>query len=455
MLLARLEPNKDPMLLTFALTLTLLTALLLHGDDLFLDLYVSFKNLKPKPISGTAQRKLLSRPQRRFALLIPSWQERGLARTMSENIRRMEYSHYSVFFGVYPNDFQAWKEARELEKKFPQVSVIVNDRHGPSSKAQLLNEMLRQILESEESTGLRHDAFLFHDPEDVLHPLSLALLNEELETADLVQLPLLSLPVSWNQLTAGAYADETAEWHTKEFLARASLGASLPNPGAGLALSRTLLVALTSSGRTEVFPENTTAENYQIGLEAGRLGYECRFVSAYRWEEGKRDFIATRKFFPDRPASAIRHKARWAAGIAFQGAARFGWKGNWASRYFLWRDRRGPWTTLFLAGVSGMALLWAFQSDGTPPLIPHWLETLSLLNLFLWLRRVAWRMRTTAWVHGWAYALLVPLRWPVANFVNSLSAWKAFSLYRQSRKSGSAPAWTKRERRLPSFEVRA
>jgi adsorption protein B len=436
------------MLLTIALSLT-------HGDDLFLDLYASIRGLKPKALSRAAQRQLLSRPQRRFALLIPSWREGGLATMVGENIARMEYEHYSLFLGVYPNDFQAWREARELEKKFPQVSVIVNDRHGPSSKAQLLNEMLRQILESEESTGLRHEAFLFHDPEDVLHPLSLALLNEELETADLVQLPLLSLPVSWKDLTAGAYADETAEWHTKEFLARSSLGASLPNPGAGLALSRTLLVALTSAGRTEVFPESSTAENYQLGLEAGRLGYACRFVSAYRWEGSGRDFVATRKFFPDRPASAIRQKARWAAGIAFQGTARFGWKGNWASRYFLWRDRRGPWTTLFLAGASGLALLWAFQSDGAPPLVPHWLETLSLLNLLLWLRRVAWRMRTTAWVHGWAYALLVPLRWPVANFLNSLSAWKALSLYRQSRKTGSAPPWTKRERRPPPFEGRA
>lgn len=431
------------LLFTLALGILLVTAFLLHCDDLFLDTYTFLKRIRPQALSPLAVRRLTLQPQRRIALLIPNWREpEHLQKMVSGNLHALHYENYSVFLGVYPNDFTSWEAARRLEASFPRVSVIVNDKNGPTSKAQLLNEMVRQILASEEISGLRHEAFLLHDAEDVIHPLSLCLLNQELETADLVQLPVLSLPVSWKHLTAGTYADESAESHTKDFLARHALGARLPNPGVGTAVSRTLLGSLLNQGF--FLNEKRAAENYHLGLRAGKLGFASRFVSAYR---GERDFIATRKFFPDRTASAIRQKARWTTGVAFQGASRFG--ESLADRYFLWRDRRGPWTTLFLALASGLFLVSAFQTAGEPPLLPRWLEVLSLANATLWVRRAAWRMRTTAWVHGWAYALLVPLRWPVANFINSLSTWRALALYRESLHTGEAPAAALRARRLP------
>lgn len=439
------------MLFTIAISLMLITALLLHLDDLFLDLYAFFKRLKPRALSATEEERMTNAPQRRFAILLPNWQEgEPLEKMVSGNLDRLDYEFYSVFLGIYPNDYASWQAARRLEKKYSQVSVIVNDRHGPTSRAQLLNEMVRQILASEDETGLRHEAFLLLGPEDVLHPLSLSLLNQELETADLVHLPLLSLPLSWNQFTAGAYADETAELQ-KDFLVRHALGASLPGTGAGIALSRTLLKAFLSKGK--LLREEDSAETYQLGLEAGRLGFRSGFASAYRWIAGRRDFIAARKFFPENTKAAIRQKARWTTGIAFQGAARFGWQGKLADRYFLWRDRRGPWTTLFLALASCLFLASAFQSDGAPPLLPKWMEALSMVNAAFWLRRVAWRMRTTSWVHGWAYALLVPLRWPVLNFLNSISTWRALALYRESRRTGNAPAWAPRTRKLPEYRA--
>jgi len=76
-----------------------------------------------------------------------------------------------------------------------------------------------------------------------------------------------------------------------------------------------------------------------------------------------------------------------------------------------------------------------------------------MVNAAFWLRRVAWRMRTTSWVHGWAYAMLVPLRWPVLNFLNSISTWRALALYRESRRTGAAPAWSPRARKLPEFRA--
>lgn len=436
------------LLFILAMSLLLITAFLLHCDDLFLDAFTLLRRIRPRALEAKDLTQLKTLPQRRFALLIPNWkQHEVLERMVKGNIRGLDYENYSVFLGVYPNDISSWEAARGLEKIFPHVSVILNDRPGPTSKAQLLNEMVRQIFASEEFTGLRHELFLVQDAEDVVHPLSLQLLNQELESADLVQLPVLSQSLHWKQFTAGTYADESAEFHTRDLLARSALGAVLPSAGAGMALNRTLLKALLSQG--SFLSENTTAENYHLGLEAGRLGFTSRFVSAYRMLLGKKDFIATRKFFPENTKAAINQKSRSATGIAFQGALRFGWAGSAADRYFLWRDRRGPWSTLLLAVASWMFLLSAFQSADAPPLLPHWLETLSMINAGLWIRRVLWRMRTTAWVHGWRYSLLVPFRIPVGNFINSISTWRAVSHFGKFLRTGKSPAWVERRRRLP------
>lgn len=436
------------LLFTIAIAITLLTAFVFHCDDLFLDAYNLIKGIRPLRLSDQELKRVRQLPQRRFALLIPNWQEDNvLERMVRGNLAQLEYENYSVFLGIYSNDLRSWAAARRLEQDFPNLSIVLNDRPGPSSKAQLLNEMVRQVLSSEEKSGLRHEIFLVHDAEDVVHPISLLLLNSELERSDLVQLPVLSQPVGWRQFTAGTYADESAESHTRDLPARFALGASLPSAGAGMAVSRTLLKTLLSQGK--FLSEDDSAENYHLGLEAGKLGFRSSFLNAYLPQGNKRDFIATRKIFPADTKAAINQKAKWTTGIAFQGAARFGWTGNAAQRYFLWRDRRGPWTTLFLALVSSLFLVSAFQSSGEPPLLPQWVETLSLLNFLLWIRRVLWRMRTTYWVYGWSAALLVPFRWPVANFINSISTWRALSIYRKSRSTGTAPAWVARRRHLP------
>jgi adsorption protein B len=436
------------LLFTLAMGLILVTAFLLHCDDLFLDGFNLWKRIRPHELTPQDLRRLKLLPQRRFALLIPNWKEgEALEQMVRGNLSSLAYENYSVFLGVYRNDPLSWAAARKLEQDFAQVSVIVNDLPGPTSKAQLLNEMVRKIFSSEELSGLRHDLFLVQDAEDVMHPLALQLLNSELETADLVQLPVLSLPLRWQQFTAGTYADELAEAHNRDLLARSALGATLPSTGAGVALNRTLLKSLLSQG--SFLSEGNAAENYHLGMEAGRLKFRSRALSAYRHLAGKKDFIATRKFFPENTKAAISQKARWTTGIAFQGAARFGWGSNLADRYFFWRDRRGPWTTLLLALASWLYLIAIFQNPASPPLLPGWLAILSLVNALLWVRRVLWRMRTTAWVHGWKFALLVPLRWPVGNFINSISTWRALSHYGKYLRTGKVPVWVERSRKMP------
>jgi adsorption protein B len=436
-------------LFTAAVTITLLVSLLLQLDDLLLDIFNLLRGVKPRRLDEKSLRKILTAPQRKFAVLVPSWTEaETLEKMVRGNFSALAYENYTLFLGVYPNDLKGWETARRLEKEFPRVAVIVNKIHGPTSKPQLLNEMIRQVLASEEETGITHEAFLFQDPDDIVHPYSMALLNSALEQSDLVQLPLFSLKPSWKNFTQGIYADESAESQNRDLLARFRIGAKTPVTGSGLTVKRSLLHSLIAQ-KGKFFSEKDAAENYHLGLEASYLGFHPLFLSVFYFENKRKQFIATRRMYPEGRNSAIQHKARKLAGIALQGVLRFGWSGTLIDRYFLWRDRRHAWVTVIKAFASVLVLLSLVLAAGAAPLLPPWVELLSFANALLWIRRLAWRIKLTASVYGWKFAALVPLRWPVANFINSLSTWRAISLYRGSRRSGEAPLWTERRAQLP------
>src|SRR5208337_3342817 len=59
-----------------------------------------------------------------------------------------------------------------------------------------------------------------------------------------------------------------------------------------------------------------------------------------------RELVATREFFPDRIALAVRQKSRWILGITLQGWKNVGWpKGFWR-KYMVYRDRKSLATNL-------------------------------------------------------------------------------------------------------------
>jgi len=427
-------------------------------DDLFIDAVAALRRLRPRKLEFGELQLMKLLPRKRIAILVANWKEdEVLERMISGNIDNIDYStaSYSFFLGVYPNDPPTWEAARRLEATFPNVFVVVNSRPGPTSKGQLLNEMVRQVLASEEVTRARHDLFLLQDSEDLIHPLSLQLINLEAEDADFVQVPVFSLAVNFRRLVAGVYMDEFAESHTKEMLVRASLGAPIPSAGVGTAVSRRLMVALMAEQGGNFLNEDCLTEDYQLGLLATKLGFTSTFACTYQeLPGGRKDFIATREFFPEELRASVRQKTRWTIGIAFQSAKRFGWYGAPLIRYFLWRDRRGPWNGLLLvaSSVLGLGLLsYVLSHDGNFPgfVESPLFQALSLANFFQMFLRIVQRMRTTALVYGAAFALAVPLRWPVGNLVNTWSAWRAWRVYRQSVRKGEKPAWVKTQHKLP------
>lgn len=424
-------------------------------DDLFIDCVAFLGRLRPQKISTAELRRLRALPEKRIAILVANWHEEEILEPMVRgNLSAIDYTNYSFFLGVYPNDMATWEAARRLEAKHPNVFVVVNSLPGPTSKGQLLNEMVRQVLKSEPITGLRHDLFLLHDSEDVIHPLSFLLLNAESDRADFVQIPVFSLPVAKKKLVAGVYADEFAEAHTKDMLVRSALGAPVPSAGVGTALSRKLVLALTTVEGGNLLNENCLTEDYQLGLLSARLGFRTAFSCRYVQGPSGKDFIATREYFPEAVGASVRQKTRWTVGIAFQSKRRFGWSGSLLERYFLWRDRRGPWNGLLLLGSAVVALLIGghYIAAGELPRFAggsFLLEGLALTNLMQMLVRLLQRMRATAYVYGFGLALLVPLRWPVGNFINTLAAWRAYRVDRAALRSGTRPAWVKTEHKLP------
>ena len=435
---------------------TILGIFLFALDDIFLDLAALILKARPTPLIPQELKKMHRAPKKRFAILIANWKEEEvLERMVQGNLSHLSYSDFRIFLGVYPNDAPTWEAAKRLERRYSKVSVIMNHLKGPTSKGQLLNEMARKIIASERKPKLQYDAFLLQDSEDLIHPESLYLLNWELNQADFVQIPVFSLEVPHWDLTAGTYADEFAESHTKNLLVREKLGAAVPSAGVGTAISRSLLFAIQEKMHGNFLNEATLTEDYQLGIMAHRLGFKTRFSCRYLTSPSAgRDYIATREFFPEKISTSIRQKTRWTAGIAFQGTKSIGWSGQLIDRYFFWRDRRGPLNGVLMSAcllLLGIFLVhYLLSGESRDPVQKSFLSYFLAANSLQMSWRLLARLRCSVRVYGWSFAILMPARWMLANFINTIAAWKAYRSYHASVRSGQPMAWVKTMHRLPS-----
>lgn len=444
-------------LLAFLETLAVLTVLgvfLFVLDDLFIEAVALFRGLRPELLTPEQLRQMQAIPEKRIAVLIANWKEFEILEQMvTGNSARIRYEKYFFFLGVYPNDTETWAAARRVEEKFPHVFVVVNSLPGPSSKGQMLNEMVRQILSSEPITRVYYELFVLQDSEDLIHPLAFTLMNAASEKSDFVQIPVFSLQNPRRNLVAGTYIDEFAESHTKDLLVRHHLGAPVPSAGVGTALTRRLVLALTQIQGGDLLDPNSLTEDYQLGHTAARLGFSTSFHCRYTQRDGQRDFVATREFFPDGFWQSLRQKTRWTVGIAYQGRDALGWAGSWSEKYFFWRDRRSPWNAALL--IASVALLIGFSGSfaysGELPSIAResWFIWICSLNFAQTCLRVASRMVAVSRVYGWPESLMVPVRWPVANLVNTWTAFRATNVYRNAKQNGKRPQWVKTEHRMP------
>ena len=338
--------------------------------------------------------------------------------------------------------------AKSLAERYYNVHVVVNARPGPTSKAQNINHVIRQIRLFEQEHGWEFAALTIHDSEDVVHPYELLVTNYLLDTHDALQFPvfpLLRMPKFSNffkYITSGTYADEFAENHYTTMVNRYMAKAFVPSAGTGFVLSRKTLAYF---GGEDVLPSDSLTEDYRLSLTL----FENNIRLYYVLERVPRvnnkgvvvwDFVTTRSMFPNTFKTAVKQKTRWILGITMQ-SVRFRdiflTKGiPLTARYSLYKDIKAKVGNL-LSVIGYPVLIYFFVSLFMPlqPIFPigslSW--WLSLAVTAMMLERQIFRAFSIYNVYGMRsvfFACLFPPIFPIrliwGNLINMVATVKAF-----------------------------
>jgi len=420
-------------------------AILISGlDDLVVDLVWLW---------GRFRRRAARLPQpaptneKRIAILVPLWHEHAvIERMLDHNLAAIHYRNYDFFVGGYPNDDPTLDAIRQVEARSSRVHLAVCPHDGPTSKADCLNWIYQRMLLHEERHGCHFDAIVTHDAEDMIHPESLAVMNRELESFDMVQVPVLPLPTPPLEMVHGVYIDEFAEFQMKDMLVRRWMGSFTPSSGVGTAYSRRALEKLAYAAENRIFEPVCLTEDYENGMRLHMLGCRSVFVPL---EARAQETVATREYFPRTLRAAIRQRTRWVTGIALQSWERHGWKGSAGQKYWFWRDRKGLLgNPLSLAAnlmfLYGLATFWWLPAT-------HSLDRrLAAATFVLLLYRTAIRASCVGRLYGIAFALSVPIRCVYANFINSVASIRATYRFARARILSQPLVWLKTEHKYPS-----
>lgn len=432
-------------LLLFAGVFFLIGAL----DDFALDLYWMWLRFTGRggalrlDTRGFAERKLRGQA----AVFIPAWNESGvIADTIAHAFRVWRHSDMRIYVGCYRNDPATIEAVLRAAPGDPRLRLVIHDRDGPSTKADCLNRLYQALRDDEERTGEAARMVVFHDAEDMVDHAALAILDDALEHADFVQLPVLPLPQSGSRFLGGHYCEEFAESHGKALVVRDALGAAIPAAGVGFALRRQQLDSLAQEAPDRLpFAQDSLTEDYELGLSVAARGGRCRFLRA-RHRDGS--LVATSAYFPSRLEDVVKQKTRWVHGIAFQGWDRLGWASNPAEFWMRLRDRRGPFAALvLLCGYVLIALAtfgWAASlfRFGKPMELDPLMKLLLAANFFAFVWRALVRFGFTAREYGIAEAILAVLRIPIANIIAIMAGRRALIAYVRAL-SGRAVVWDK------------
>lgn len=385
-------------------------------------------------------------PQAKIALWIPAWREdEVIARMIAHNVATIRYANYHIFAGTYPNDEATLDVLRELENQYPNLHVSLTPHDGPTSKADNLNWIYQNMCLVEDRTGERFDIVVIHDSEDLIHPEEFRWLNRYSRDYDFIQIPVLALPTPWWYLTHGIYCDEFAETQQKDLPTRNRLGGFCPSCGVGTGYRRDALEKMAEAELNRLFEPDSLTEDYLNGLRMHRLGMRQIYLPV-RWVQGQP--VATREYFPQRFWPSIRQRTRWVTGIALQTWEKVGWSRDWRENYWLARDRKGLLGNPLSMLANLMLVLGLF---GWRPNLPEYFYAIAGVGIGLQAIRMTSRMYFTARVYGIAYALLVPLRIPWANLINSLATFSAIWRYANAKiRKEQRMVWLKTDHNYPT-----
>ena len=435
-------------------------------DDLIFDAmywWTFFVHLHATWRGNTTVEELHAKPQQRIAIFVACWHEEAVIEQMLDYAARaIDYQHFDILVGVYPNDQATRTKVEAAARRYSNVHAVVNDIPGPTTKAQNLNCVYRAMLRIEGDDPFA--IVVLHDVEDVIHPLSLLLYNRFVPGVQLLQIPVFPLEYPWYEFVGWTYADEFAKNHCKDMLLRERLGAFVPSAGVGTAFARSGLDRVAESER-DLFPEGALTEDHQFALRLHEHGLRTSFALLRLSPQHRHAaataaaYIATREYFPNRASAAIRQKSRWVAGICLQAWQRTGWQGNLATRYMLYRDRRGLIANLgafvgYVVLFAAVALVvWNhFDERVFVPLLPNarWVWLLLAFVLASTLLELVQSACFTTWIYGPQAGLLSVLRAPVAAYVNGIATFRAIKTFVTSLVRGTPMAWAKTAHVFPT-----
>lgn len=434
-------------------------------DDFIWDVVTTFLRLFRRKRTLNF-RALESIPPKLLAVTVAAWHEEAVLGDVIENIiasTSYPRSMYHIFLGVYPNDPPTIQVAQALAERHENVHVILNSKPGPTSKAQNINHVIRQIRVFEQENGWEFASLTIHDSEDVVHPYELLVTNYLLDTHDAMQFPvfpLIRMPRFSNffqNITTGTYADEFAENHYTTMVNRYMAKAFVPSAGTGFALSRKTLAYF---GSDDVLPSDSLTEDYRLALTLFenniRMYYVLERIPRVN-NKGKIvwDYVTTRSMFPNTYKAAVRQKTRWILGITMQ-SIRFRdiflTKGMpFSGRYSLYKDLKAKIGNLLV--MVGYPVLIYFLVSLFLPLQPIYPKGslswwLSLAISAMMVERQVFRGFAIYHVYGTRsvfFACLLPPILPIrliwGNIINMVATVKA---YRQNYASRHG-----KEKKLP------
>jgi bacteriophage N4 adsorption protein B len=393
--------------------------------------------------------KLSAVPEKKIAIMVACWQEDlVIGNMLKHNIPAIDYKEYDIFIAVYPNDGPTLEAVTLASKHFNNAHCVINRQKGPTTKANNLNEIYEYIKVYEKENEIEYAIFLFHDSEDIIHPLSLKMYNYLIPRKDMVQIPIFPLEINYDFFTYWTYADEFAENHTHTMIVREFIHGLVPSAGVGTAFSRYAIQLLAAENKGLPFDTCTFTEDYSVSLRIHVLGLKSIFLTQTvdRVETKKqfiwfgklvpkiiKELVATRALFPTTYMNAVRQRSRWIMGIAFQEWRNTGWTGNFATRYTLFHDRKSLITHLinFLGYiVFGYWIIYAML-DQKPSL-----SSLLALHPVVWylilgctafmLLRFIQRAFSTYKIYGLIPALLSIPRIFYSNVINFHAILRAY-----------------------------
>ena len=411
-------------------------------------------------------------PTKMLAVIIGAWQEDdviGDVITHFINTQIYPRSMYRIFVGVYPNDAPTIEKVRELEEKFDNVQIIINELPGPTSKAQNINYVFTQIKAYEEKHQCQFASFTVHDSEDVIHPFELKVTNYLIVEHPGIQFPVFPLmekPTFANffpNLTRNTYADEFAENHFMTMVTRNRLNAFVPSAGTGFALSRRVVESFNGE---DILPRDSLTEDYRLSLTLLEKGWPIYYVLK-KLTDVRNDFsigssfISTKSMFPYTFKTAVKQKRRWILGITMQSVKFkeiFSTNISATAKYSLYKDQKAKIGNLLaFIGYPIFAYMITSLFIDLPPIITKGtlIWYLSIFITIMMIQRQIFRMVAMYNVYGLRsvffstlFPPIIPIRIVWGNIINFTATVQAirqkyFGSKKEPRKKGKPIPWDK------------